>query len=50
MLKIATLGPAGTNHEMVTHRYMEFLGIENYWLLLVEDFPEAVDKLKSVKS
>jgi len=47
MLKIATLGPSGTNHEMVTHRYMEFLGIENYSLLLVKAFHEAVEKLKS---
>ena len=49
MLKIATLGPAGTNHEMVTRRYMAFLEIENYSLLLVEAFPEAVEKLKSGK-
>lgn len=47
MLKIGTLGPSGTNHEMVTHRYMKFLEIENYSLLLVKTFSEAVEKLKS---
>ena len=47
MLKIATLGPSGTNHELVTHRYMDFHGVTDYAVSLVDDFGEAADMLSS---
>ncbi len=42
LLRIATLGPEGTNHELVAHRYMAHHSIENYEIRLVDDFSEAV--------
>jgi len=45
MLRIATLGPAGTNHELVARRYMAFAGIEAFELHLMPSFAEAVEGL-----
>lgn len=45
MLSIATLGPAGTNHELVARRYMAFAGIETFEVHLVASFAEAVEAL-----
>ena len=45
MLRLATLGPAGTNHELITHRYMRFLGVDNSTVTLVERFSDAVQAL-----
>lgn len=42
MLRIATLGPASTNHALVAHRYMAFAGIKAYELHLVSHFADAV--------
>jgi hypothetical protein len=47
VLKIATLGPAGTNHELATHRYMAFHEIDNYQTVLVQDFQEAAELLNA---
>ncbi|MGY8960526.1 MAG: hypothetical protein ACKVKG_13615 [Alphaproteobacteria bacterium] len=45
MLKIATLGPTGTNHELVTRRYMAVHDIDNYEIVLAQNFHEAADWL-----
>jgi hypothetical protein len=45
-VRIATLGPSGTNHEMVAKKYMKFHGISNYALSFVLSFAEAVALLK----
>jgi hypothetical protein len=36
-----TLGPSGTNHELVTHRYLEFHGLEAS-VVLIDDFFDAL--------
>lgn len=41
MLVFATLGPAGTNHELVTRRYLSFHGLEDARILLVRTFDDA---------
>lgn len=46
MIRIATLGPAGTNHELVTNRYMAFRGIERFDITFVTDFADAVSALR----
>lgn len=45
MLRIATLGPSGTNHALVAQRYMAFAGIAAYDLRLFGSFAEAVAAL-----
>lgn len=47
MLRVATLGPSGTNHELVTRRYLKFHGVEACEVVLVDAFLAAVDRLKS---
>lgn len=37
-----TLGPAGTNHEMVTRRYLAFRGLDHARLHLIDDFHEGL--------
>ena len=37
-----TLGPPGTNHELVTRRYLAFRGIETARIHLVEDFHDGL--------
>lgn len=46
MVKIATLGPEGTNHEMVTRRYMGFHQIEDYQIELISSFRDAVERMR----
>lgn len=46
MLRITTLGPAGSNHEFVALRYVESIGVPDVRLALVEAFPEAVARLR----
>jgi len=41
-LIFVTLGPAGTNHEMVTRNYLEFRGIETTKVHLVDEFHEGL--------
>ncbi|SDR44284.1 hypothetical protein SAMN05519103_03179 [Rhizobiales bacterium GAS113] len=45
MLTFATLGPKGTNHELVTEEYIKFHGIDNATIALVQDFKQATDGL-----
>lgn len=46
MIVFATLGPAGTNHELVTKRYLAFHGIDAR-IELVTRFDDAIEGLKS---
>lgn len=46
MIRIATLGPQGTNHEMVTRRYMAFHGIDNFEIEFVSSFLDAVARMQ----
>ena len=46
MLIIATLGPEGSNHELVSVRYAKAIGLVNFRLRLVEEFSRAVMLLK----
>ncbi|MCA1371023.1 hypothetical protein I6F15_27140 [Bradyrhizobium sp. BRP14] len=41
MITFATLGPKGTNHELVTNDYIRFHGIKNARVELVRDFDYA---------
>lgn len=41
MIKVATLGPSGTNHELVTKRYLAFRGIRDAEVVLVPGFDDA---------
>jgi len=45
MRVFSTLGPAGTNHELVTRRYIEFHAIEDARIELVLDFSKAVEMI-----
>ncbi len=45
MVTFATLGPSGTNHELVTKEYIKFHEIENADIALVSDFAQATDGL-----
>lgn len=40
-----TLGPAGSNHELVTRRYLDFHRLESAVVELVPDFDEAVARV-----
>ena len=46
MIKFATLGPGGTNHELVTQRYIDFHQLKEAEIVPVGDFSHAVDMLK----
>jgi len=43
----ATLGPAGTNHELITKRFIAFHDIKNARIELVDDFSQAIDGLRA---
>lgn len=47
MLRIATFGPSGTNHELVTRRYLAFHGITAADVVLYGTFVAAVESLKA---
>jgi hypothetical protein len=47
VIVFATLGPSGTNHELVTRRYIDFHGIEQARIELVDDFGQAMDGLRA---
>lgn len=40
-----TLGPAGTNHEMVTRNYLSFRGLDQAAIELVDDFVEGLQMM-----
>lgn len=42
MLTFATLGPAGSNHELVTQAYLHFHGLDDAAIVLVESFADAL--------
>jgi hypothetical protein len=42
----ATLGPAGTNHELVTHRFIAFHQLKSARIELVDDFAQAIAGLR----
>ena len=42
MLTFATSGPAGSNHEFVTERYLAFHGVEAANVVLIADFDDAL--------
>ncbi|WP_423459643.1 hypothetical protein [Ottowia sp. VDI28] len=41
-VRFATLGPSGTNHELITKRYLASQGIENYEIKLILTFKDAI--------
>ena len=45
MLTFATLGPAGSNHEFVTARYLERHGLTDARTVLIDDFEDALRML-----
>lgn len=45
-MKIATLGPAGSNHDVNTRRYIEFHGIRNAEIVYLEDFFIGLDLMR----
>ncbi|MDP6708376.1 MAG: hypothetical protein QF893_18690 [Alphaproteobacteria bacterium] len=42
MLTFATLGPSGSNHELVTRAYLRFHGLDDEEIVLVESFAKAL--------
>ena len=47
MIRFATLGPGGTNHELVTQRYIDFHKLKEAEIVPVGDFSLAVNMLKN---
>ena len=45
MIVFTTLGPAGSNHELVTRRYLALHGLDDAAIVLVEDFDEALCRM-----
>jgi len=41
-VRFATLGPSGTNHELITRRYLASQGIENHEIKLILTFKDAI--------
>lgn len=41
-----TLGPTGTCHEAALRRYLEFQGIDDFQIVLVEDLLGAIDRVR----
>lgn len=41
-LRFVTLGPAGTNHDLVTRRYLAFHGLDDAEVVLIDDFFEGL--------
>lgn len=44
-IRFATLGPAGTNHELVTKKYLRAQGIEDYEIKFILSFKDAIGML-----
>ena len=42
MIIFATLGPTGSNHELVTKRYLALHGLDDVNIVLIEDFNDAL--------
>lgn len=45
-MKIATLGPAGSNHDLNTRRYIEFHALRDAEVVFIEDFIEGVEMMR----
>jgi hypothetical protein len=45
-LKIATLGPAGSNHDLNTRRYIDFHGLDGAEVVFIEDFLVGVEMMR----
>ena len=45
--KFVTLGPAGTNHEFVTGKYLEYRGLKNAQIKLIDDFLVGLSMINS---
>ena len=45
-LKIATLGPAGSNHDINTRRYVDFHGLQGAEVVFIDDFLEGVEMMR----
>lgn len=45
-MKIATLGPAGSNHDLNTRRYIEFHGLDGAEVVYIEDFLLGVEMMR----
>ena len=45
-LKIATLGPSGSNHDLNTRRYVEFHKLAGTEIVFIEDFIEALEMMR----
>jgi len=44
-VRFATLGPGGTNHELITRRYLASQGIDNFEIKLILSFKDAIAML-----
>lgn len=45
-MKIATLGPAGSNHDLNTRRYIDFHGLQGAEIVFIEDFIAALEMMR----
>lgn len=45
-MKIATLGPAGSNHDLNTRRYIDFHGLDGAQVVFIEDFLVGVEMMR----
>lgn len=45
-MKIATLGPVGSNHDINTRRYIQFHGLDGAEIIYIEDFFEALEMMR----
>ncbi len=46
-IRFVTLGPSGTNHEMITINYLAARNVYEYEIILIEDFFVGLDMIKS---
>ena len=46
MIIFATLGPTGSNHELVTKRYLALHGLDDVNIVLIEDFNDALRRME----
>ncbi len=46
-MKFATLGPAGSNHDLNTRRYIRFHRISSAEIVYINDFLDTVDRMRA---
>ncbi|KMM25395.1 hypothetical protein L540_19385, partial [Bordetella pseudohinzii] len=46
-MKIATLGPAGSNHDLNTRRYIAFHGLNQTEIIYIEDFFAGLELMRT---